>query len=215
MNEVVGLVGAGGFGSEVMPVLRFQLKDGQKKNYKTFFIDSNTTKKELNGVKIITEEDFLNSSYQTKHFNVAIADSQLREQIARKYQENLCKPFSIISKNINILDNVKFGQGCIVFPNAFLTSNITIGDFFHSYHFVSIAHDCKIGDFVTVAPGVMINGNVVIEDHAYIGSGAILKQGIRIGSNATIGMGAIVISDVEANTVVAGNPAKIIRKNEK
>jgi acetyltransferase-like isoleucine patch superfamily enzyme len=56
---------------------------------------------------------------------------------------------------------------------------------------------------------------VVIEDHVYIGSGAVLKQGIRIGSNATIGMGAIVISDVEANTVVAGNPARIIRKNEK
>lgn len=215
MNKVIGLVGAGGFGSEVMPLLKFQLNDSMKEQCEIFFIDSDTNKKNLNGVRIIKEEDFLNSSYQARYFNVAIADSKLREQIAMKFQEYHCEPLNIFSENINTLENVKFGEGCIVFPHSFFTSNITIGNFFHSYHFVSIAHDCKIGDYVTIAPGAMINGNVVIEDHAYIGSGAVLKQGIRIGSNATIGMGAIVISDVEANTVVAGNPARIIRKNEK
>ena len=215
MNKVIGLVGAGGFGSEAMPLLQLQLNNTLKEQCEVFFIDSDTNKKDLNGVRIIQEEEFLNSPFKTRYFNIAIADSTLREQIAMKFKEDHCKPLNIFSKNINTLENVKFGEGCIVFPRSFFTSNITIGNFFHSYHFVSIAHDCKIGDYVTIAPGAMINGNVVIEDHVYIGSGAVLKQGIRIGSNATIGMGAIVISDVEANTVVAGNPARIIRKNEK
>ena len=215
MNKVIGLVGAGGFGSEVMPILKFHLKDSHKKNYEICFIDSDTNKNELNGVKIISEEDFLNSPYQSRYFNITIADSKLRERIAGRFQDNYCEPFNIISQNINTLDNVKFGEGCVIFPHSFFTSNITIGNFFHSYHFVSIAHDCKIGDFVTIAPGAMINGNVVIEDHAYIGSGAVLKQGIRIGSNSTVGMGAIVIGDVEANTVVAGNPAKVLHSIER
>jgi acetyltransferase-like isoleucine patch superfamily enzyme len=58
---------------------------------------------------------------------------------------------------------------------------------------------------------------VVIEDGAYIGAGAIIKQGssmnpLTIGKNAIIGMGAIVTKDVEPNSTVIGNPAKLIKR---
>ena len=50
-----------------------------------------------------------------------------------------------------------------------------------------------------------------IEDNVWIGGGAILLPGVRIGRNAVVGAGAVVSRDVEANTVVAGNPARVIR----
>ena len=48
----------------------------------------------------------------------------------------------------------------------------------------------------------------------WIGAGAIILPGVTVGENAVIGAGSVVTHDVPANTVAAGNPAKIIRKIE-
>jgi UDP-2-acetamido-3-amino-2,3-dideoxy-glucuronate N-acetyltransferase len=49
---------------------------------------------------------------------------------------------------------------------------------------------------------------------ASIGSNATILCGITIGENALVGAGAVVTKDVPANSIVAGNPAKIIKKIE-
>ena len=58
----------------------------------------------------------------------------------------------------------------------------------------------------------MVPGKVVIEENAWIGAGAILLPGTKIGRNAVVAAGAIVNRDVPPNTVVAGVPAKIIKR---
>jgi len=54
----------------------------------------------------------------------------------------------------------------------------------------------------------------VIEDNVWLGGGAILLPGVTIGRNAVVGAGAVVPRNVPANTVVAGNPARVIREIE-
>ena len=53
---------------------------------------------------------------------------------------------------------------------------------------------------------------VVIGNDVWIGEGAVLIAGITIGDGAVIAAGAVVTKDVPAWTVVAGNPAKIVKK---
>ena len=48
----------------------------------------------------------------------------------------------------------------------------------------------------------------------WIGAGAIILPGITIGDGATVGAGSVVSKNVEARTVVVGNPARIIRRIE-
>jgi len=55
---------------------------------------------------------------------------------------------------------------------------------------------------------------IVIEDNVWLGGGAILLPGVTIGRNAVVGAGAVVPRNVPANTVVAGNPARVIREIE-
>lgn len=52
----------------------------------------------------------------------------------------------------------------------------------------------------------------IIGNDVWIGHSAILKQGITVGTGAVIGMGSVVTKDVPPYTIVAGNPARIIRK---
>ena len=64
---------------------------------------------------------------------------------------------------------------------------------------------------------VMGNGTFVdtkIGDNVFIGANAIIMPGITIGNNIIIGAGSVVTKDVEDFSIVAGNPARFIRKDE-
>jgi len=52
---------------------------------------------------------------------------------------------------------------------------------------------------------------IVIEDHVWIGANAIVLQGVTIGQNSIVAAGAVVTKDVRPNTLVAGNPAQVLR----
>ena len=79
---------------------------------------------------------------------------------------------------------------------------------------------CDCGCRMTIGKNVTINkgatilspGKVVIEENAWIGIGAIICPGVTIGRNAVVAAGAVVTKDVPDNVVVAGVPAKIIKK---
>lgn len=100
--------------------------------------------------------------------------------------------------------------------------------------FCSLADDIKIGgarhpiEWVSTSP-VFYFGNdsikhkytnfkrtpdkhTTIGNDVWIGGGAIIIQGVTIGTGAVIGAGAVVTKDVEPYSIVAGNPAKLIRK---
>lgn len=54
---------------------------------------------------------------------------------------------------------------------------------------------------------------VQIGSNCFIGGGALILPGVTIGDHAIVGAGAVVFDDVPARTIVAGNPARIIREN--
>lgn len=53
---------------------------------------------------------------------------------------------------------------------------------------------------------------ITVEDNVWIGGSATILGGVTIGKNAIVGAGAVVIKDVEPNTIVVGNPARVLRK---
>lgn len=90
---------------------------------------------------------------------------------------------------------------------------------------ITLGNKVMLGPAVTIATvGHPINPDmreymytdpVVIEDNCWIGAGAIICPGVTIGKNSVIGAGSVVVSDIPKNSVVAGNPCKVIRKIDK
>jgi sugar O-acyltransferase (sialic acid O-acetyltransferase NeuD family) len=218
-RTIIGLYGAGGFAREVMslvPPTFLNLSDLDESVFRCF-IEDRPEKSSVNGHSLLSEAEFLLMKGAKKFFNIAIADSRVREALAQRMQANGIQPIALQSRSAVVYEENQIGEGAIICAFCTITSNAKIGRFFHCNIYSYVAHDCQIGDFVTFAPGVHCNGNVKIGDHAYIGTGALLKQGsaskpLVIGEGAIVGMGAVVTRDVAPYTTVVGNPARILEK---
>lgn len=218
MNAIYGIYGAGGYGREVYPLVREQLKNANIDS-KIYFVADESEENYINGVDVLSFNDFELIIADEKKVTIAIADCHVREKLTEKCKEHGFKLFDVFANNVVKMDFVDIKEGCILSPFTCLTSNISIGKSFHANIYSYVAHDCKIGDYVTFAPGAKCNGNVIIEDYAYIGTGAIIKPGSKnkplvIGQGAVIGMGAVVTKSVLPGVTVFGNPAKPIGKSK-
>lgn len=210
----IAVFGGSGFGREVMPLVRDQWS-AKGVNADIVFVDDAPQASSLNGHRVLTYAHWLSEPATERWICLAIANSAVRERLARRCQKDGVKVFDVRAANLTVFDEVHIGGGAILCPFVTLTSNIRIGLHFHANIYSYVAHDCVIGDYVTFAPGVKCNGNVQIDDHAYIGTGAILRQGkpgfpLVIGQGAVVGMGAVVTKSVPAGATVIGNPARIL-----
>lgn len=92
-----------------------------------------------------------------------------------------------IGKGTSFVHN---GLGCVVNPDSIIGEN------------------CRIYQNVSIA-GRHERGCPIIEDDVFIGAGACILGGVRIGKGSSIGANAVVITDVPANSIAVGVPAKI------
>ena len=209
----IAIVGAGGFGREVLAVLEEQVaRTAALQGTGICFVDDAKAGQTINGVEVLSVAAFA-ALEGARAFVVAIANSEARERETLRLEAVGAAPFTVLAGNALLFDTASIGEGAVVAPFAFISANATIGRQFHLNYHSYVAHDCLIGDFVTFAPGVKCNGGVVIEDHAYIGSGAVIKQAtpgrpVVIGRGAVVGMGAVVTKSVAPGITVVGNPAR-------
>jgi len=205
-----------GFAREILPSLKQQYGVSASE---IVLVDDDPLKAGtiVHGSDVISFEQLRKEVETNCPVNVAIADPRTREKVVGKCTNAGFGFFDIADYSHRRFENVEVSEGSIFCAFTMVTGDAVIGRHFHANIYSYIAHDCRIGDFVTFAPRVSCNGRVEIDDYAYIGTGAVLKQGsrdrpLRIGNGAVVGMGAVVISDVGDGEVVAGNPAKVIRK---
>lgn len=101
------------------------------------------------------------------------------------------------------------GEGCVLRGQG----GIAIGDDVYLAPLVQILAVNHVFNDITRPishQGITAQG-IAIEQGAWIGAGAILLDGVRVGRNAVVGAGAVVSRDVAAYTLVAGNPARVVR----
>jgi acetyltransferase-like isoleucine patch superfamily enzyme len=125
---------------------------------------------------------------------------------------------SKIGTFVEIQRGARIGKRVKVSSHTFICEGVTIEDQVFIGHNVTFINDLyprattPMGEPQTAADWEVVP--TVVRKGASIGSGTTILCGVEIGEGAIIGAGSVVTKDVEAGTIVAGNPAKVIRSIE-
>ena len=120
---------------------------------------------------------------------------------------------------VEIQKGAKVGKNCKIQSHTFICEGVTIEDNVFVGHNVTFINDLypraarEDGRLQTEDDWICVP--TLVKKGASIGSSVTILCGITIGENATIGAGSIVTKDVPPRTIVAGNPARILRKLNK
>ncbi|MBI4225670.1 N-acetyltransferase [Candidatus Roizmanbacteria bacterium] len=120
---------------------------------------------------------------------------------------------------VEVTKGVIIGKNCKISSHTFICDGVTIQDNVFIGHNVTFINDKY--PRATDQRGIMIKAGgwklekTVVEKDASIGSSATILCGITIGEKAIVGAGAVVTKNVPANSIVVGNPARVIRRSIK
>jgi len=116
---------------------------------------------------------------------------------------------------VEVQKNARIGRRCKISSHAFICEGVTIEDCVFIGHSVTFIND-------SYPRAANSNGSLqsekdwkveytLVKKGASIGSGSTILANVTIGENAIVGAGSVVTKDVPANTIVAGNPARVLR----
>ncbi|MGB3617668.1 MAG: NeuD/PglB/VioB family sugar acetyltransferase [Catalinimonas sp.] len=207
MDRIFCIVGAGGFGREVLTCLidargwRARDLSGQV----VFMIqDQDLHDSEVMGVPVRGLSAFDPAHYEVV---VAVGNPAVRRRVVEglppeTHYATLVHPTAVLSRWVSL------GAGTIVTAGVILTCGITVGRHAHLNLHASVGHDCRVGDYFTAAPGARLSGDCRVGDGVYLGTNASVRQGLSIAAGVTVGMGGVVVDDLNQAGVYVGCPAR-------
>ncbi len=155
--------------------------------------------------------------------------SKIADIVIENDRRNSALPLLDI-KNINariepgaiIREQVSIGEGAIIMMGAIINIGAEIGSGTMIDMGAILGGRAIVGDNCHIGAGAVLAGvvepasavPVVVEDDVFIGANAVVIEGVRVGRNAVVAAGSIVITDVPPDTVVAGVPARVIKKKD-
>ena len=214
MNGPVVVVGAGGFGREVLDVIAAMNEDIEAEKLDVIgVLDDDPRDRDLDLLKarqcpyLGTVDDWVRTRGGSD-FIIGIGRPQVRQAIAHKFETVQGRAAIAIHPTASVGFGVVIGAGTVICAGVRLTNNIRIGRHVHLNLNVTVGHDVTIGDYVSVNPLVAVSGGCSIRDRVLVGTGSVVLQGLEAGADCVIGASACVVKDVPAGTTVKGVPAR-------
>lgn len=202
---ILAFYGAGAMGREFKYVA-----DETGQWPETVFIDDHAQTESLLGCPVVGFQIFRRRyDPANTQFVITIGEPKFRREAFNRMKEAGYQGARLIHPSAYISPDAEIGEGAVIGPGAYIGSQAKAGNNFYAAKGAAIGHDAVIGDHTRVGVGAFIGGHTAIGENAFIGSGAMLKDRINIGNYSVIAIGSAVFSDVEDNTTVMGNPARI------
>ncbi|MBR6147691.1 MAG: acetyltransferase [Lachnospiraceae bacterium] len=144
---------------------------------------------------------------------IATGEPFFRKKIRMMLQDDGYELGSYVSCMSYINRYARIGKGSMVFPNVYVAPYVMIDNnsIIHANAQIEAEY---VGDDCFISLGVFIGADTKVGAGSFVGPQAVLRDGLTIGEECIVGMNSVVLNSVDINSVVAGNPAKVIRQND-
>lgn len=213
--QPVVVVGAGGFGREVLDVLEALNETSFRSKFEILGVADDLptsdalTRLAQRGYRYLGCSVPWLGDHPGIGYIVAIGNPAVRKRICLLIESSTAlEPLTIVHPSAAVGSEVRLGKGSVVCAGARISTNVAIGKHVHVNAGAIIGHDALLQDYVSINPGAIISGNVNVGESSLVGAGAVVLQGLIIGEGSTVGAGAVVTRNVLENSVVKGVPAR-------
>lgn len=214
MSEEIIVVGAGGFGREVIDVIHAINAAAPAPIWSLQgVVDDSPSEANLDRLSE-RSLDYLGTVKEVKAgtdrplFVIGIGNPAVRKSVAATFETARFRAATLVHPSATLGSQVTLGPGTIVCAGARITTNVIVGQHVHVNLNATIGHDSRIGDYASINPLASISGDCVVGDGVLVGVSASLINGVAIGNVSVIGGGACAVRDVPAATTVVGVPAR-------
>ena len=203
------ILGAGGMGKEIYYTARHSIGYGTEFVVKGF-LDYPNPEWDINIYPPILglEDDY--EIQPNDVFTCSIGDVHLKRKVCEKMKARGAKFQTLIFNNAQIGDNVTIGDGCIIDPYARIGADATIGENCLVQTFAIVGHEAKIGDYCRLDCRSLLVGGVILKNNVTVHTNAVISHNVVVDDDATIAALSFVIRKVKAGKTVCGNPAKVL-----
>lgn len=202
------IVGAGGFGRELLEWLRQSPECGRDWQITGFLDDDPTVAQSHLAAPYLGSITDFQPSAETR-LVMAVAQPKIRQAIVQKLGPKGAQFHTFVHPSVNIGARVRICTGSVICPSCVLTCDIMVGEFACINLGVTIGHDVRLGAFATVFSQVDICGQVTTEPCVSMGSSSCILPGRQIAEAVTVGAGSVVTANIRQRGItVFGNPAK-------
>lgn len=211
------LIGAGGFGREVVEAVRAVNEARPTWDLLGFLDDGpSLVGAEVDGVPVLGGAGEA-ARFPEASFVVCTgspANYFSRKRLVRRLALPPERFATIIHPGAHVAGLAEIGPGTALLATAVVTSRARVGAHVAVMPGVVVTHDDEVGDFVTMAAGAKLAGGVRVDEGAYVGAGALVRENLSIGAWSLVGMGSVVTHSVPACQVWAGVPARRLRAQQ-
>lgn len=218
MTDDIVVVGAGGFGREVVDVMEAvnAAESTPRWNLRGVVDDSpseeNLQRLQVRGIPYLGDLQTIISDAARPHFVIGIGSPGVRRALAERLDAAGFSAATLIHPSASTGSAVTIDPGSVICAGVRLTTNIAIGRHAHLNLNSTVGHDSTLGDYVSVNPLASISGDCVLDDEVLIGVAASIINGVTVGSGSVVGGGACAVRDVPSDTTVVGVPATPLTK---
>ncbi len=206
------LYGAGGLAKEIYDIV---IRCYSDKYDKIYFIDDFAEE-----TPFYQSERIHFDSIKTRFENlddfegvVAVGEPAYRDKLSKRFDDIGISLATIIDKTALISPTASIEKGTIVCEFSTVHADVELGRSVLIQPYSDVGHDIKVGNYSVLSSNCAPGGESVFGERVYVGMNATTKEKITVGNDSIIAMGASVFRDVDAETIVVGNPARVTKGN--
>ncbi len=214
LRKRVAIYGAGLGAKQAMELI----KSGNEYDAVGLFDDNPGIKgAQVAGLRVLGGwDDFLESVDDGTIDGIAISlHSEHRRRLMEKIKGAApqLEHVALVDSRAVVASSVVVSQGAFIEAGSVIGPETYIGEGVIVDNGAVVSHDCHIGAHSHLSPGCSLSGIVRLEGNVLVGVGACINSQVNVGMNVVITPGSAVVSDIPADSVVSGNPARIIGRS--